>query len=337
MESKSEKKIARALASYSKVFLPQEKIYACSNTVYFTGLRILQLGIAGKVKNEIQLEDVINFSTTRKKFATAGPLLVETINGNSIDFGLLTDKEYEEFQRILTIIRSGGIPEYVEAPTQQDNVEAPTQQKGVEPVGDKFFEGTELIFDAGTTKKFGFSPTLQKNIISNSPKGIPPWLVVTSGANGALAAYDTELVILKIGALTGLMASATGGGRITHFPYRQITTIEYNSGFLNGVLEILTASYSGEGNKDFWSIGRTNKGKTDPRQQNNTLPLSKITFNQITPQLNKIREMIEKIHSGNSSGNTGSMSDEIEKLSDLHKRGILTEEEFKEAKKKLFG
>jgi hypothetical protein len=31
------------------------------------------------------------------------------------------------------------------------------------------------------------------------------------------------------------------------------------------------------------------------------------------------------------------MSDEIEKLSDLHKRGILTEEEFKEAKKKLFG
>ncbi len=202
---------------------------------------------------------------------------------------------------------------------------------------DKFFEGTEIIYNAGTTKKFGFSPTLQRNIIANSPNGKPPWFVVTSGGNGALAAYDTELIILKVGAITGFMASATGGGRIAHFPYRQITTIEYNAGLITGVLEILTASYSGEGNKDFWNISYANKGKTDPRQQNNTLPLMKETFKQITPQLNKIREMIEKIHSGNSSGNTGSMSDEIEKLSDLHNRGILTDEEFKEAKKRLFG
>lgn len=200
-----------------------------------------------------------------------------------------------------------------------------------------FFKDTEIVFDSGTTKKFGFSPTLQKNIIANSPDGKPPWLVVTSGAHGAMAAYETELVILKIGALTGLVASATGGGRITHFPYRQITTIEYNSGFLNGVLEILTASYSGEGNKDFWNIGRANKGKTDPRQQNNTLPLSKMTFNQITPQLNKIRALIERIHSGSSGVGNLSMGDEIEKLSELHKKGILTDEEFKEAKKRLLG
>lgn len=215
-------------------------------------------------------------------------------------------------------------------------IEWPEEAEGKAEEKD-FFESTEIIYDSGTTKKFGFSPTLQKNIISNSPNGKPPWLVVTSGANGALAVYDTELVILKIGALTGLMASATGGGRITHFPYRQITTIEYNSGFLNGVLEILTASYSGEGNKDFWNIGRTNKGKTDPRQQNNTLPLSKLTFNQITPQLNKIRELIENVHAGSTSSNSGNISDEIEKLSRLHKKGILTDEEFKEAKKRLIG
>ena len=204
-------------------------------------------------------------------------------------------------------------------------------------MNDEFFVDTEIIFDATTTKKFGFSSSLQKTLISNSPQGKAPWLVVTSGAHGALAAYDSELIIAKVGALTGLMAGATGGGRITHFPYRQITTIEYNSGFLSGVLEVLTASYSGEGNKDFWNINKANKGKSDPRQQNNTLPLTKITFNQITGQLNKIRDLIEKVHTGNSSGNSGGLGDEIEKLSELHKRGILTDAEFKEAKKRIIG
>jgi hypothetical protein len=53
--------------------------------------------------------------------------------------------------------------------------------------------------------------------------------------------------------------------------------------------------------------------------------------------LNKIRELIEKTHSGNSSGNSGSISDEIEKLSVLHNKGILNDTEFKEAKKRLIG
>jgi hypothetical protein len=204
-------------------------------------------------------------------------------------------------------------------------------------VNDEFFTDTEIIFDAGTTKKFGFSSSLQKTLISNSPQGKAPWLIITSGAHGALAAYDNELIIAKVGALTGLMSGATGGGRVTHFPYRQITTIEYNSGFVNGVLEVLTASYSGEGNRDFWNINPANKGKSDPRQQNNTLPLSKITFNQITGQLNKIRDLIEKVHTGNSSSILGGLSEEIEKLSQLHKKGILTDAEFKEAKKRLIG
>jgi hypothetical protein len=67
------------------------------------------------------------------------------------------------------------------------------------------------------------------------------------------------------------------------------------------------------------------------------LPLSKLTFNQITPQLNKIRELIENVHAGSTSSNSGNISDEIEKLSRLHKKGILTDEEFKEAKKRLIG
>jgi hypothetical protein len=200
---------------------------------------------------------------------------------------------------------------------------------------DDFFKGTEIVYNSGTTKKFGFSSALKKSIVINSPSGQSPWFVITSGSDGALAAYETELIILKVGAITGIMAGATGGGRVTHFPYRQITTIEYNSGFLFGVLEVLTASYSGATNKDFWNIAPSNKGQTDPRQQNNTLPLDKSTFKQITPQLNKIRELIEKTHRGNSAVLTGGLSEELEKLSELHKKGILSDDEFSQAKKRL--
>lgn len=204
-------------------------------------------------------------------------------------------------------------------------------------MADDFFQGTEIVYNDTTTKKFGFSSSVQKSIIANSPNGQSPWLVVTCGGSGALAAYETELIILKVGAISGLLAGATGGGRVTHFPYRQITTIEYNSGFAFGVLEVLTASYSGATNKDFWNIAPSNRGETDPHQQNNTLPLDKSTFKKITPHLNKIRELIEKTHRGNSPMPTGGISEELEKLSELHKKGILSDDEFAQAKKRVIG
>ena len=49
------------------------------------------------------------------------------------------------------------------------------------------------------------------------------WMILLHPDNGF-----RELIILKVGAITGIMAGATGGGRVTHFPYRQITNIEYN-------------------------------------------------------------------------------------------------------------
>jgi len=97
--------------NFSKVLSLQEEIYATSNLVALTNRRILQLTLAGKVKGEISLEKVMNFSTSRKKFAKAGPLFVETKDGKSQSFGILSDGEYREFQRVLEIIQSGGVPE----------------------------------------------------------------------------------------------------------------------------------------------------------------------------------------------------------------------------------
>ena len=101
--------------NFSKVLSPQEEIYATSNMVAITNRRILQLTLVGKVKREVPLEEVINFSTTRKKFEKAGPLLVATKNGKSQSFGTLSDGEYQEFQRVLAIIQSGGVPEFIKS------------------------------------------------------------------------------------------------------------------------------------------------------------------------------------------------------------------------------
>ena len=88
------------------MLLPQEEILITTNTILFTSNRILKLSFSGKINREILLEDIKRFSTTRKKFATAGPLLIETKNGQSQNFGNLSDRQYQEFERVL-----GKLPE----------------------------------------------------------------------------------------------------------------------------------------------------------------------------------------------------------------------------------
>jgi hypothetical protein len=208
---------------------------------------------------------------------------------------------------------------------------------------DEFFVNTDIVIASTSTKKFGLSGKARQTIFENSSSGIAPWFVLASGTDGVLAAYEKELVIVKVGALTGLLSSATGGGRITHIPYRQIVSIEYNGGFMMGVLEVLTASYDGGMNKDFWGVKSLNSSGGDPRQQNNTLPIPKDTFKQITPQLNRIRELVEASHTVRVEGGLAptpqnpapSVSDELIKLSELHKSGVLSDEEFQQAKARL--
>jgi hypothetical protein len=101
--------------NFSKVLSSQEGIYATSTLVAITNRRILQVTLLGRVTREIPLEEVVNFSTTRKKFEKAGPLFVATKNGESQKFGTLSDGEYREFQRVLAIVQSGGVPEFVKS------------------------------------------------------------------------------------------------------------------------------------------------------------------------------------------------------------------------------
>ncbi|WP_143542991.1 SHOCT domain-containing protein [Rhodococcus sp. NCIMB 12038] len=175
-------------------------------------------------------------------------------------------------------------------------------------------------------------------------EGETPWFVITTGANGLLAAFEDRLIIAKTGVIAGYMAGALGGGRVTTFPYSQITNIEFNSGWMNGVLEVLTPSYQGSGNHDYWrgsNRGR-NSASDDPRTLSNCLPLLKSTYTAALPRLNELHQKIieshqtqvtvEHVQPSAAPASTGGLVDEIERLAALRAQGLLDDAEFTAAK-----
>lgn len=185
---------------------------------------------------------------------------------------------------------------------------------------------------------------LQKNLVANiSAEEKPLFIIGTyiSSMGGALVAMSDRCILIKSGAIGGLMAGSLGGARVSTFYYRDITGIEYNSGMVTGVVEILTASYNGSANKDYWrgiTKGR-NTDSNDPWTLSNTLPFPKTEYTSAKSQFDKLRSLIS---ASKGSGTTTvvkeqSVADEIEKLSGLLAKGLIDQNEFKEAKKKLLG
>lgn len=180
-------------------------------------------------------------------------------------------------------------------------------------------------------------------IHEHSGDGELPWLVLNGGNAGQLAAFDDRLIIVKQGGVAGFMSGSLGGGRATTFPFREITNIEYNAGMVTGVLEVLTPSYQGTGNHDFWRS--SNKGRNnaadDPWTLSNCLPLVKAVYKQALPKINELQRRIidsKQTHvvvqqaAAPVSIAQPSMAEEIQKLTDMHAQGMLDSDEFKAAK-----
>jgi hypothetical protein len=153
------------------------------------------------------------------------------------------------------------------------------------------------------------------------------------GWSQAIVALDDRLLLIK----PGLVAGATFGGRVTSFYYRDITGIEVNAGLLYGVIEINTSSYQGTTQKDFWSIGDRDK---NPFKVTNALPIMKFGLKHYRPYIDRLRQMIRTAKQGEvmpPPQSSGSLSSELEKLASLRASGILTDEEFQQAKRRLLG
>jgi hypothetical protein len=187
-----------------------------------------------------------------------------------------------------------------------------------------------------------------RSIARLSQPGEVPWLVIGAGfAYGVLAAFEDRLVIVKTGAATSFMAGSLGGERATTFYYADITGVEYNSGFLAGVLEVLTPSYQGSANKDYWrgATASRNANSNSPFTLSNTLPMTKPDYIAWTPQIQELRAKIAAAKKSaapapvvvQQAATSGSLADELGKLAALRDAGVLSEEEFAAAKAQLIG
>jgi|OM-RGC.v1.004334233 hypothetical protein len=171
-----------------------------------------------------------------------------------------------------------------------------------------------------------------------------PWFVINAGSAGFLAAFEDRLIVAKVGGMAGFMTGSMGGGRVTSFPYSDITNIEYNSGMMTGVLEVLTPSYQGTSNHDYWrSAGAgPNKAGASPFTLSNCLPLPKAQHRIALPRLTDLQKKIidykrptinvQHTPSSITTAPPIGLAGELQNLANLHHQGILDEAEFAAAK-----
>jgi hypothetical protein len=137
------------------------------------------------------------------------------------------------------------------------------------------------------------------------------------------------------------MAGTLGGHRLVTIHYSDITAIEYNAGMINGVLQVLTPSYQGSANSDYWrgTTQSRNADSNDPFTLSNTLPLDKVTYRAIAPQLAELRKRIaaakQPAASPSPASISGGLASELAKLGELHAAGVLSDGEFASAKARL--
>ena len=148
----------------------------------------------------------------------------------------------------------------------------------------------------------------------------------------SLVALSDRCLVIKV----GFMAGATFGHRVTSFLYSNITGVEVNTGLFNAVIEICTPSYQGTGEKDWWSMAR---GR-DPFKISNCIPITKSDLKKYQPYLEILRQKIRDAHqpvttSQQHASTDTNLSAELEKLAELHTKGLLTADEFKQGKAKL--
>lgn len=279
-----------------------------------------------KVRIEVSANDIVQVEVRSRRFL-ADVLIVTTRAGREVSFGTIQSADRDLVlgsARQLVVLGvpaevSRAMSEQVEAASQTTSAWAQIEVIGRNPNG-----------------------TAWKALKDHASPGETPWFVIGAEVGaGLFAAFQDRCMIVKLGAMTGLMTGTLGGGRITTFHYSEITGIEYNSGMINGVLEVLTPSYQGTANKDFWrgSNQSRNADSNDPWTLSNTLPVNKLLYQKALPRLNEMRAKIIDAKRPTIITNSpatappgGGFAEELGKLASLRDQGVLDESEFQAAK-----
>ncbi len=152
------------------------------------------------------------------------------------------------------------------------------------------------------------------------------------GQNGLIILHDTYLEISRKTVGGFLTQGGASGNR--RFYLKDISGIEYKKPSLwsNGYIKVLV-----HGTKDVNAKVGILGSSEQSMQDQNTVVLSTFSKKKIN-DADDMHKQIMKLFSKAKSATTGESSsrmDELSKLAELHKSGILTEEEFQREKAKL--
>jgi len=165
-----------------------------------------------------------------------------------------------------------------------------------------------------------------------------------------LVGLGQRLLVIKV----GFFAGATGGGRVSSYPYTDVVGIQTNTGFVNGALVVQVAGVNTTPG-DFWASSRPGQAgrNDDPFKLPNVVPITKRTLTVHALDLERVRTLIREARGTSQANNSAppppvaaaadagpdgaDISQQLRTLADLHSSGALSDAEFEAAKRRVIG
>lgn len=347
------------MAGLTPLLLPGETVWALARTnqmkPILEGIAITNARLVAFVGSELATPrlrvtidaDKLGRYEVVKKF-TGSQLVVTTTTQESISLGVVDPKEIDFVRHHIDHLIASEFPAEVResvrerdaAAAAQRAAAAATAQQAAAAEQARLSRRGQVDIVGGDLKERGWTA-----LADHSAPDELPWFILNGESAGFLAAFEDRLIIAKVGGMAGFMSGSLGGGRVTTFPYTDITNIEFNSGMLNGVLEVLTPSYQGTGNHDYWrsTNKERNKAADDPWTLSNCLPLAKVIHKEALPRINEMQRkiadakrpqiVVQHAPAAAATVPAGGLAEELQQFADLHSQGLLDAEEFAAAKR----
>ncbi len=151
--------------------------------------------------------------------------------------------------------------------------------------------------------------------------------VIIRGANGqAMVGTDSRVFVCK----PGWMAGATLGAEVTSWSYTNLLGVQAHKGIMSGAVVLQGPGQSGK-QTNYWG-----QKDDDPYKAPNAIPIAG-GWKEVQASVARLRQLIDHANARSSPTAAPSTADELRKLGDLRKEGILNDEEFAAAKARLLG
>jgi hypothetical protein len=166
-------------------------------------------------------------------------------------------------------------------------------------------------------------PQAREALDANLMDGERVEVVIRGDSSQAVIATDRRVFVFK----KGFMAGATFGSELTSWDYRNLVGVQLHTGMLSGAVVLQAPGQPGT-RTSAWS-----QGDEDPYKAPNAIVITR-PWDQAERGVARIRELLALHH---TPAPATSLADELRKLADLRDDGVLTDEEFAAAKRRLLG